>query len=123
MKLSFFSKIWAFLYLTFGLGLLTVPKLFMSTYGVELDTSGQLMARILGSALVAYAIAFWINKNISTSEKSWYNLLLASCLYNVIDTPIVLLAVFNDTMNSLGWIPVLLHLFLGISMGAFLLKK
>ncbi|MBP6794491.1 MAG: hypothetical protein KA143_05535 [Saprospiraceae bacterium] len=123
MKLSFFSKVWAFLYLTFGLGLLIVPKLFMSTYGVELDASGQLMARILGSALFAYAVVFWINKNISISEKSWYNLLLASCLYNIMDTPIVLTATLNGTMNSLGWIPVFLHVFLGISMGSFLLKK
>jgi len=58
MKLSAFSIIWAIIYLGFGLGLLLIPALFMTTYGVKLDAGGAFMTRLLGSAQVAYAFNF-----------------------------------------------------------------
>ena len=123
MKLSTFSVIWTVLYGTFGLGLLTIPALFMSQYGVTLNDSGVLMSRILGSALFAYAIIFYLNRNIPIAEKTQYNILLGSIIYNVLDTPIVLMAVLHGTMNAMGYVPIVLHLFLASTMAYFVVKS
>ena len=123
MKLSTFSLIWAVLYIGFGLGLLFIPVTFMATYGVTLDAGGNLMARILGAALIASALTFYFNRDIPSSDKSWYNLLLTSFIYNILDIPIVLMATLGGVMNSMGWIPVMLHVFLAGTFGYFVFNK
>ena len=123
MKLSTFAIIWAVLYIGFGLGLLIIPVQFMSTYGVALNEPGTLMARTLGAALTAFALTFWLNRNIELPNKAWQNLLFTSFIYNVIDTPIALMATLNGVMNSMGWIPVGLHIFLAATLGYFAFKK
>lgn len=123
MKLSTFSAIWAVIYFGFGLGLLFIPVQFMTTYGVSLDANGALMARILGASLIAYALTFWLNRNIPSTDKSWQNLLLTSFIYNIVDIPIVLMATLNGVMSPMGWIPVGLHIFLAATFGYFAFKK
>lgn len=123
MKLSVFSIIWTFLYGNFGLGLLVAPIEFMGVYGVQLDVSGALMARILGSALIAFALVFWGNRQLPLFEKGWRNLLLASLVYNILDIPVVFKAVIDGVMNAMGWVPVGLHVFLAVTFGYFTFKK
>jgi len=123
MKLTSFSIIWAVIYLVFGLGLLLIPMQFMSSFGVTLDASGIMIARVSGAALTAFALTFWMNRNLSQSEKGWRNLLMTSFIYNIIDIPIVLFATFNGVMNSLGWMPVGLHIFLAATLGYFAFSK
>ncbi len=123
MKISTFSIVWAILYMGFGLGLLIIPIQFMSTYGVTLDQNGLMMTRILGAALTAYALTFWMNRNLPSSEKAWKNLLISSFIYNVLDIPIVFMATLNGIMNAMGWMPVGLHLFLAITFGYFAFSK
>lgn len=123
MKRSNLPIIWTLFYAVFGLGLLIIPVKFMTQYGVNLDEGGVLMARVLGSALTAYALLFYLNRKISIVEKSQYNLVFASLIYNLIDTPVVILATLGGTMNQMGWIPVGIHLFLAISMAYYISKK
>lgn len=123
MKLSMFSTIWAVAYIGFGLGLLIIPLQFMGTYGVMLDSNGMLMARVLGAALTAYALTFWLNRNIPSSDNAWHNLLITSFIYNVLDIPIVMTAILSGVMNSMGWMPVGLHLFLASTFGYFAFKR
>ena len=123
MKLKTFSIIWSILYIGFGLGLLVIPVQFMSTYGVTLDTNGTLMTRILGAALTAFALTFYSNRNIASTDKGWHNLLLTSLIYNIVDIPIVLKATLDGVMNSMGWVPVGLHIFLAATFGYFAFKK
>jgi hypothetical protein len=123
MKLSTFSIIWAVLYIGFGLGLLIIPIQFMAPYGVTLDSSGILMARSSGAALSAYALAFYLNRNTAATDKGWYNLLLVSFIYNIVDIPILLMATLDGVMNSMGWMPVGLHVFLAVTFGYFTFKK
>ncbi len=123
MKLSAFSVIWAIIYLGFGLGLLLIPAAFMTTYGVTLNASGAFMTRILGSALFAYSLIFYWNRNTPLSDKTQRNILLANFIYNLADTPVVLTATLNGVMSSMGWIPVGLHVFLTLTFGYFAFKK
>jgi len=123
MKLSVFSSIWAIIYLIFGLGLLLIPLTFMKTYGVALDHEGEFMTRILGSSLTAFGLIYRFNRNIPATDRGQANLLLGSFIYNLIDIPVVLMATLNGYMNTLGWIPVGLHLFLAVTFGYFIFKR
>lgn len=123
MKLTTFSIIWSILYMGFGLGLLLIPNAFMATYGVELGSGGVMMSRILGASLTAFALAFYFNRSLPATDPAWKNLLVASFVYNVLDIPIVLMATLDGVMNSLGWMPVGLHVFLAASLGYFAFRK
>jgi hypothetical protein len=123
MKLSAFSIIWAIIYLGFGLGLLFIPAMFMTTYGVTLDAGGAFMTRLLGSALVAYAFIFYTNRNIPLTDRTQRNIMIGSVVYNLCDTPVVLMATLNGVMSVMGWIPVALHVFLLVSFSYFAFKK
>jgi len=70
MKLKIFSIVWAVIYLSFGLGLLFIPIQLMAIFGVTLDSDGTMMARILGAALTAYGLTFWLNRNLPATDKA-----------------------------------------------------
>ncbi len=123
MKLSTFSTILSVLYIGFGLGLLIIPIQLMATYGLTLDSNGTMMSRILGAALTAYALIFWLNRHIPATDKAWFNFLLTSFIYNIVVFPIVLMATLDGVMNSMGWMLVGLHFFLAAAFGYFRFKK
>lgn len=121
MSAKTFLPIAAVLYVGFGIGLLLVPVLFMSTYGVALDAGGALMARILGAALIGFAILFWRVRNLTPSS-ALHALFLASFVYNLIDLPIVTIATVTGVMSALGWSAVGLHVFLAAGFGYLTFK-
>jgi|SRR4030095_580547 len=123
MKLKIFSTIWSVIYIGWGLGILITPAQLMATYGLTLDSNGNLMTRILGASLTSLGLTFWLNRNIPSSEKGWYNLLLTSFIYNIISIPLALIATLNGVMSSMGWIAVGLHVFLAATFGYFAFKK
>lgn len=118
MKRATWLIIAAVLYAIFGLGLLLVPEPFMAVYGVQLAASGAFMSRILGAALLGFALVFWWGRNAASSDLMTA-LMRASLVYNVIDLPIVIQASLAGTMNALGWGPVVLHIVLAAGFGYF----
>src|SRR4030095_2934868 len=123
MKLSTFSVIWTVIYIGYGLGLLFTPNQLMGIYGLTFGSSGMIMARALGASLTAFAITYWLNRDVAATDTGWHNLLLASFIYNIIATPIVLMAIFGGVMTSMGWTAVGLHIFLAATFGYFTFKK
>ncbi len=123
MKLKIFSIVWAVIYLSFGLGLLFIPIQLMAIFGVTLDSDGTMMARILGAALTAYGLTFWLNRNLPATDKAWHNLLLTSFIYNIVVIPIMLIAVLDGVTNVMGWMPVGQHIFLAATFGYFTFRK
>lgn len=123
MKLPTFSVIWSLLYAVFGLGLLFVPTVFMSQYGIALDAGGSVVTRVLGAAVLSFAVVFYLNRHLPAGEPAQHHLLAANFLYNLIDIPILLLAVLGGTMNAMGWVPLIVHIFLAASMGYFAFGK
>ncbi len=123
MKLKIFSIVWAVIYLSFGLGLLFIPIQLMAIFGVTLDSDGTMMARILGAALTAYGLTFWLNRNLPATDKAWHNLLLTSFIYNIVVIPIMLIAVLNGVTNAMGWMPFGQHIFLAATFGYFTFRN
>jgi hypothetical protein len=122
MKAKTFLPIAAVLYFGFGLGLLLAPTPFMSVYGVSLDPGGVLMARILGAALIGFALVFWQARPLAASP-ALHAVFLASFVYNVLDLPIVAIATISGVMSSFGWSAVGLHVFLAAGFGYLTFKR
>ena len=123
MKLKIFSIVWAVIYLSFGLGLLFIHIQLMAIFGVTLDSDGTMMARILGAALTAYGLTFWLNRNLPATDKAWHNLLLTSFIYNIVVIPIMLIAVLYGVTNAMGWMPFGQHIFLAATFGYFTFRN
>ena len=123
MKLKTFSTIWSVIYIGWGLGILIIPSQMMAIYGLTLDSSGTLMTRILGAALTTLGLTFWLNRNIPSTEQSWYNLLMTSFIYNILSIPVTFMATLDGVMSSMGWMAVGLHIFLAATFGYFTFKK
>ncbi|MEX2437424.1 MAG: hypothetical protein WD509_02505 [Candidatus Paceibacterota bacterium] len=123
MKLKTFSIVWAVIYLGFGLGIIFIPIQLMEFFGVTLDSNGTMMARLLGTALTAYGLTFWLNRNLPASEKAWHNLLLTSFIYNIVVIPILLIALLDGVTNAMGWMPLGQHIFLAATFGYFTFRN
>jgi hypothetical protein len=123
MKISTFAIILAILTGFYGLGLLTIPVKFMSTYAVTLDSAGVLMARILGTVLTANSITYWLCRNFPASEKVWQYILLGNIFYNAVSTPIAATAVLNGITNSTGWTTVVVQVLVLVGCFYFLLQR
>jgi hypothetical protein len=123
MKISTFAIILAILTAFYGLGLLTIPVKFMSTYAVTLDSAGVLIARILGTVLASNSILYWLCRNVPASEKIWRYILLGNIFYNGVSTPIAATAVLNGITNSTGWTTVVLQVLVLAVCVYFLLQR
>ena len=123
MKLATFSIIWALIHIVFGLGLLIFPVLFMSQFGVTLDNNGTLPAQTLGAALTSLALIYYWNRNTPATDITQHNILLGGFIFHLLGIPVVLMATLKGTMNSMGWLPVSVHIFLAVTFGYFAFKK
>lgn len=101
----------------FGAGLAVAPGPFMQPFGLGFDTAGSLMSRVLGAALIGFAIALWLSRGLDPAAVR--PLLIGGLAYNLIDLPINVMAIQAGTMNALAWINVGLHLALVAGFGWF----
>ena len=103
MKLSTYATISAIVALAYAIALLLFPVPFIGKYGVVLDPASTVITRFFGSAMFGFAILYWINRNIPSSDKSWSGLLWSGVFLNVVNGIITLMAITKGIGNSLGW--------------------
>jgi hypothetical protein len=118
MQLRSFLIVASAVYAGFGLGLLVAAASFMSLFGVRLDVGGELMARVYGAALVAFALTFWWSRT-SPIAGPVRSLIRANCIFHVLSFALVLWATLRGVMGPSGWGPVILHAMLVAGFGYF----
>jgi hypothetical protein len=118
MKRSTFLLLAVIGYGIFGVGLLLLPVPFMAVYGVSLDAGGTLMSRVLGSALISLALLFWWSRNAPRSD-SLLAILRANCIYNLVDIPVIILALSAGVLGPMGWMPLIIHILYFVGFGYF----
>ncbi len=109
-------------YGVFGLGLLAIPGPFLAPYGIALETGGELMCRILGSALLGFAWVFW-SARAAGREGVMAAVLVGSFVYNAIDTVTLLIAMYRGELGLLAWGPIGLHFVMTVGFGWFALPS
>jgi hypothetical protein len=121
VKLSAFLAFAAAAFGVFGAGLALAPGAFMRPFGLGFDPPGALMARVLGSALLGFALALWLSRDAGPAPVR--PLLIGGLAYNLVDLPINVVAIQAGTMNALAWITVGLHVALAVGFGWFAFSR
>lgn len=99
--------------LIFALGFLAAPALLLGTFGVKVDPFGISLARLFGSALLAFCTLAWYARTKDSADlkkaaaRSMFVYWLAS-------TALLVITQLNGLVNPMGWSTIILH-------GAFLI--
>ncbi len=118
MKLKNVMTAKALVCLFFGIPLLFIPVQIMKLYGLDLDLSGTVMARLYGAAMLGNLLLTWFARedNGSLSQRA---IILQMFLYNGIGFVITLMATLTGVMNAFGWTAVAIYLFFTVGFGYF----
>jgi len=105
----------------FALGFIFVPGAMLGTFGVTLDVTSAILARLFGSALVGFPVLLWFARKSANTEfkKGAVKSLFA---YYLVSTVPLVIAETTGLMNALGWSVVGLHGIFLLWFGYFLVK-
>ena len=120
MKLKTLLIIKAIVCLCLGLPILMVPNFVYSIFGATLAAGGVFAAREYGASIMGNLMLSWFARNSQESEARWA-IILALFVYDAVGFVVSLIAILSGGINSLGWMVVVLYLFLAIGFGYFLL--
>jgi hypothetical protein len=123
MKLNTFMSIAALVAFLFGLAFLLVPVQTMSYYGVDLDISGQYIARYLGSAFLGIAAITWFAKNADSGGMAFRAILLGGFVLCFTGFVASIFDVLYGPGNNLIWSTVAIYFLLSIGFGFYYFKK
>jgi hypothetical protein len=84
VKLSRFLQICAVIYALVGIGLFAILTEFLSPFVVGLNAGGVWISRIVGAALLGFAITFWLGRNAPPSPLR-HGLLAGNLAFHVLD--------------------------------------
>jgi hypothetical protein len=70
-----------------------------------------MVARVFGAALIAFALIYWWLRSES-SGNALRAVLRGSAIYNIVSAVPILFGVLGGVLNTLGWIPVIIHVLL-----------
>ncbi|HEV7601231.1 MAG TPA: hypothetical protein VGO49_13400 [Bradyrhizobium sp.] len=122
MKLNSFLMLATIVAAVFGLAFLVGPSQLVALYGVKLTPATEVIGRIAGSTILAFAIVFWGARNSSGAE-ALKAVMLAGLVGNGLDCLILLHATATGLLNSLGWLQVLINGALAIGFWYFSFGK
>lgn len=122
MKIKSMMIIKAIVAIGFGIPILIIPAKLMSLYGLTLDQSGMIIARLYGAALLGNFLLTWFCRN-DPGSVSLRSAILSLFVYDGACFIVTLLAVITGIMNVLGWSVVATYLFFTIGFGYFQFVK
>lgn len=122
MNQKHFFTVWAMFYVVFGIALLFIPDQFMTLFGCPLDKHGELIGRVLGSALGGLFFLYYSLRSVPGDSAVIKAIIILSLLFNAVDAPIMAIATVRGVMNQLGWMPVIVNIIIAASSLHFLLK-
>ena len=112
MKLSNFMVIAAIVAAVFGIAFLIAPSELVALYGVKLTPATEVIGRIAGSSILAFAIVFWGARNAKAAD-ALKAVMVAGIVANGLDALILLHATASGLLNSYGWAQAVVNGLLG----------
>ena len=90
--------------------------------GVTMNPAGEMIARILGAALIFMAlIFFWIRTAPKSDAKT--AVMRAACIYYVVSAVPIILGITSGLANATTWGNVLIHALLAFGFFVFGFRK
>ena len=117
----FFTAV-VILYFILGVGNLLAPQEFISGFGVTLNPAGIVMARVVATAAIAFAIIYWVCRDAAPS-RLFTAVLLGSLTEKVIQVILIVYAINAGVFNSMGWVMAAIQLLLALGFGYFAFRK
>ena len=110
------------LYVVLGVGNLLAPQEFISGFGVTLNAAGVLMARVVATAALAFAIIYWACRDAAPS-RLFTAVLFGSLTEKAIQVVLIVYAINAGVFNSMGWVMAGLQFVLAIGFAYFAFGK
>ena len=108
--------------LIFGIGFIAVPDFLLGNFGVTSTPDLVFMARLFGSALLAFSTLLWYARGSKSTDlqkaaaRSFF-------LYFLVSTILIVLAQLGGLFNIMGWSMVAMHGGFMIWFGAFAFRS
>ena len=109
VKLKLWMALGGLVFAVFGVAMASVPAWMGKTFGLDLNESGILLARLFGAAFIFAAIVNYYVRSSSSSDPAVRGLVVASVIANLTGFVFALMATLGGTMNALGWLPTALY--------------
>ena len=122
MTLKTMMVIKAVVCLFFGILFLFAPEFLYGIFGATLNNGGVFAAHEYGAAMFGILMITWFGRNAVDSDLRRATV-LGLTVYDGIGVVISIIAVAAGVMNALGWLVVVLYLFLALGFGYFLIKN
>jgi hypothetical protein len=122
MNMKSYSVICSISYISFGTILLTSPNEFLTHFDCPLDKHGEMVARTFASSLLGNAIMHYLLSKNKKQDCSLQPLFFSNIIFNCLSAIVMTFAVFQGTMSKLGYLPVLLNLFL-VAISVLMFQK
>jgi hypothetical protein len=106
--------------LVWGAGFLLFPVQLWSLYGIQLDSGGIYMARMLGTVFFMLGVILWFARDDPGSQ-SLRAIILGLFVGNSIGFVVSLVGQLSSGIAALGWMAVGAYLLLGLGFGYYLI--
>ena len=106
----------------FGFAFLIAPAQFVALYGVKLTPATEVLGRIAGSTILAFAIVYWGARNGKGAE-ALKAVVVAGFLTNGFDCLIMLHATYTGLLNAYGWAQAAINGVLALGFAYFAYGK
>jgi len=98
------------------------PDFIYSIFGATLAAGGVFADREYAASMMGNIMLTWFARDAQESDARWA-VILAFCVYDVVGFIITLIAIFSGSINSLGWLIVLIYLFFAVGFAYFLVPR
>lgn len=122
MKLNNFLLLATVVAALFGLALLIAPSQLVALYGTKLTPVTEVLGRIAGSTVLAFAIIYWGARN-GKGKEALQATMLAGFLTNGLDSLIMLHATYTGLLNAYGWAQAAINGVLALGFAYFAYGK
>src|SRR5437763_1765767 len=121
MTMKTFFTVLAVLALIHGIGFVLAPEQVAASYGMTSSPSSILMDRLFGAALLGLGLIYWFARD--NSAEAVRGLLIATAVGDGVGFIVVVLGTMAGTLNAMGWVATLIHLFGTAGSGYFLMWR
>ena len=108
--------------LIFGIGFIAAPGFLLSNFGVEATPILIFMARLFGSALLAFCTLLWYARKSKSTDLQTATV-RSLFLYYLVSVIFIFLSQLAGLFNIMGWSMVVMHAGFAIWYGTFAFKK
>jgi len=105
-----------------GVFVLVAPGALYAIFGITLDATGMMAARLYAGPLFGNVMLTWMARNSSASVAR-KAIMADLCVYDAIGFLIFLAYQLMGKFNPLGWFGALLYLFFAVGFGYYWVKS